>query len=257
MNDASHTASFALVLKTVFCTVAVLFIGLGSVKAQNTEVGFGVGTLTYTGDLADRGFYSDPSLAFNFMIRRRIRDFLTMRAQLLVGGIQGFDGEDPNVFPFDRGAAFRSVLYELSPVLEYHFYEYRGRRGIHKFSPYLFGGIGFTGYFGESRKAKVETGDLGQEYLAWDIEDYSRFITPTLPFGAGIKMSLSRSIDLNLEFGARKMFTDKLDNVGDGDLLISPTKVSAPNGNLDDWYYFAGFSFSYIIWKVQCPHNFY
>lgn len=114
-----------------------------------------------------------------------------------------------------------------------------------------------------------------------------------IPFGAGVKLSLSDNINVGLEVGYRKLFTDYLDDVSgtyvDQALLLAnrgPEAVQLayrsnelkngssaypPAGTVrgsikNDWYYFTGLTASFRLFsgngvaggkhsKYGCPAN--
>lgn len=70
-----------------------------------------------------------------------------------------------------------------------------------------------------------------------------------IPAGVGFKYALSEHINLGLEVGVRKAFTDQLDHLADQDpLLVNPHD--------QDWYYYSGVSLSYTFFKIRCPDQY-
>jgi hypothetical protein len=71
----------------------------------------------------------------------------------------------------------------------------------------------------------------------------------SIPAGAGLKYALSEHLNLGLEVGVRKAFTDQLDHLGDQDpLLVNPHD--------QDWYYYSGVNLSYTFYKIPCPSQY-
>jgi hypothetical protein len=75
-----------------------------------------------------------------------------------------------------------------------------------------------------------------------------------LPFGVGLKYVLAGQWNLGLEFGARKTFTDYLDDLGGN--LNTTNKFQNGNPFSNDMYVFTSLSVSYTFYKIRCP-NFY
>lgn len=97
----------------------------------------------------------------------------------------------------------------------------------------------------------------------------------SIPFGAGVKLSLTDNFNVGLEMGFRKTFTDYLDDVSttyvDESLLLSnrgakavelayrgdelkdgnpnypPAGAKRGNSLQKDWYYFTGVTFSFRL----------
>ena len=57
-----------------------------------------------------------------------------------------------------------------------------------------------------------------------------------------------RRWNLGLEVGARKEFTDKLDDISEQNPLIE-------NRHDQDWYFYNGVSISYTFYKIRCPED--
>ncbi|HUS03633.1 MAG TPA: hypothetical protein VMY77_17955, partial [Chitinophagaceae bacterium] len=165
----------------------------------------------------------------------------------------------------------------------------------HKVIPYVFAGIG---YFHFNPYTEVTPGNKiflkplsteGQGFVSGQ-EPYnlSQF---SIPFGGGIKLSLSDDVRVGVELSLRKTFTDYLDDVStmyiDDNILLANRGQQAvdlayrgddvgsgpypaegtPRGTLaaKDWYYFTGVTLSFRLGagggggrggrrsKVGCP----
>ena len=101
-----------------------------------------------------------------------------------------------------------------------------------------------------------------------DRKEYS-LIQFAIPIGGGIKIAINKSFNIILEYGARKTFTDYLDDVsttfvgGNGDpypkeMSQDAIEMSDPTGthmfgeergnpNKKDWYSFAGITLSFKL----------
>lgn len=138
-----------------------------------------------------------------------------------------------------RNAELRLSLLELSAVMEYNFLDYRSRGVRPRLSPYLFAGVAGLLY----------NHKLTSENPAVNEKNYDTGLTVAIPFGVGVKYALSRHWNLGLEFGARKLFTDKLDALAED--FGDEAYVANPNDN--DWYYYNGISISYTFYRTNCP----
>lgn len=214
---------------------AFLFFSL-PLFAQKTEVGLGVGTMSYSGDLY-RGYnFLKQKVGVQGLYRINMDEDVSVRFALLYGNISGDDTRPFDALGGARDASFDRNILEASAVLEFHFLDYKDDRSLIRWSPYVFGGIGAIKIF-----------NVGADDLA--------SIQPVLPFGAGFKHLIGKQFSLSLEFGARKTFTDMLDGVSDGEVFDKPT-FDFGNPEDKDWYYFVGVSFSYIIYKVPCAYKY-
>jgi hypothetical protein len=208
-----------------------------SLSAQKSEVGFGVGTLNYTGDLARSYNVLNSRPAATVFYRANLSQVVSLRAALTGGGIAASDRRPIDAFAEQRDASFSLFLMEASTVMEYHFMNWRDDKHIMRFMPYLFGGLGIFGISG--------TGNKPSEYSN---------VQGAIPFGLGIKYILNLKWYLSLEFGARKTFFDYLDNVSAGtNQLIKNYQYGNPYDN--DVYYFVGFSLTRTFYTIPCPTN--
>ena len=208
-----------------------------SISAQKSEVGFGVGTLNYTGDLARSYNIVNSRPAATVFYRANFSQVVSLRAALTGGGIGASDKRPVDAFAEQRDASFSLFLMEASTVMEYHFMNWRDDKHIMRYTPYLFGGLGIFGISG--------TGDKPSEYSN---------VQGAIPFGLGVKYILNPKWYLALEFGARKTFFDYLDNVSAGtNQLIKNYQYGNPYDN--DVYYFVGFSLTRTFYEIPCPTN--
>lgn len=209
------------------------FLGIVEVFAQKIEVGAGIGVLNYTGDIAaslnPRFFRPGGELFFRY----NLKNGLSFRAGVLGGMITADDAYADNDFQQQRALSFKSLILAGDLRAEYNFLDYREVRHAVNWTPYVFGGIGYH-YFNPS----PNSGSYSQTGVV-------------LPFGVGVKYQIRRPWSVGLEFGARKTFTDYLDNFGGEE--IAPVKLENGNPALKDMYYYLGLSVSYTFYKIVCP----
>lgn len=209
-----------------------------SVSAQKSEVGLGLGTLNYTGDLARTYNILNSKPAGTVFFRSNVSRVVSLRAALTLGGIGASDRRKPiDAFAERRDASFDIFMIEGSAVAEYHFLNWREERRFMRFTPYLFGGLALFGFSGNQTKTA----------------EYSN-VQGSIPFGAGVKYIINPKWYLSLEFGARKTFFDYLDNVSVGtSRLVKDYRYGNPNDN--DAYYFLGLSITRTFYEIPCPTN--
>mgnify|MGYP006172988471 FL=1 len=114
-----------------------------------------------------------------------------------------------------RNLSFQTNIIELHAAAEYHFLGMDNR----VFSPYVFGGLGgfyYNPYAFDQGGNKVFLKPLsteGQGVAGYpDRQPYS-LTQFAVPFGVGVRMVLTDRVDVGLEFGYRKTFTDYIDDV--------------------------------------------
>ena len=211
--------SFLFVLSSVF--------SLAQEIDHRMEYGVMVGMMTYTGDLN-----SGANLNFNgpaagvFYRHNYPNNIVVLRFNVLAGEVSGSEVRLKNPLPTDLKRDFSTLITEVSALFEYNFFDFRTMQPGHYYPvcPYLFGGMGFGTVLGGDNPAFIN-----------------------IPMGAGVKFQVGDRLNLGIEMGARKSFTDKIDGIDNTSDLNSSSK--------QDWYYFTGLTFSYTRYYQKCPRN--
>ena len=222
-------------VKKTLSVFTLLFIISGSLIAQRSEIGFGLGTFNYTGDLVRNYNFKYSKPAATVFYRSNLSKVVSFRAAFTAGKI-GASEKPIDAFAVNRNASFNLFLLEASTVMEYHFLNWRETKRFVRFTPYLFAGLGLFGISGNAQK-KAE---------------YSN-VQGSIPFGAGVKYIYNPKWYLSLEFGIRKTFFDYLDNISSGDPRDKNYQYGNPNDN--DNYYFLGITLTRTFYSIPCPTN--
>jgi hypothetical protein len=204
---------------------------------QRSEVGIGLGTFNYTGDLVQNYNFKFSKPAFTVFYRNNVSKVISFRASITAGKLGASDAAAPiDAFAVKRNASFDIFLMEISGVYEYHFLDWRDNKRRLRFTPYLFAGLGLFTISGVPNKT----------------EQYSN-VQLGIPFGGGIKYVINPKYYLSLEFGVRKTFFDYLDNISDSD----PSFKNYQYGNKFDYdtYYFLGVTITKTFYDIPCPTN--
>lgn len=204
---------------------------------QRSEIGFGVGTFNYTGDLVRTYNLAFSKPAATVFYRSNISSVISFRTAITGGKIGASDTRKPiDPFATTRAASFNLFLLEGSGTFEYHFLNWRDDKRRLRFTPYLFAGAALFGISGVQQKNA----------------EYSN-VQMAIPFGGGMKYVLNPKYYLAFEFGMRKTFFDYLDNISDGD----PQYKNYQYGNVFDYdnYFFAGFTLTYTFYDIPCPSS--
>jgi len=222
----------------IHCIIFLTFCLSGSeLFAQHNEIGVGLGGTNYTGDVVRTFGIKNTRPAGFLLYRRNFNDYLSLRGNLLFGGLAGSDNPPFDALAQQRDTAFNNSVLEFSAIVEYHFLDYKKNINLLCWSPYFFLGLGGA-YFSAAP---------GPE------QSYSR-VQPVIPLGIGFKYILTPEFSLSVEAGARKTFFDYIDNVSDSDSFVKNYEYG--NAYDDDWYYFIGVSLSYTFWTIPCPYQF-
>lgn len=215
---------------------AAFFCIATTVVAQRSELGFGIGTLTYSGDLVRNYNFKYSRPAATVLYRSNINKIVSFRASITGGKLQA--SEKPiDAFGAKRDASFDIFLLEGSMGIEYHFLNWKDGRYPMRFTPYLFGGLALFGFSGNDTKPA----------------EYSN-VQMAIPFGGGFKYIVNPRWYVAIEFGVRKTFFDYLDNVSDfKDQTQKNYRYGNPNDN--DNYYFLGITLTRTFYDIPCPTN--
>lgn len=221
-----------ILLVSVVFGIAVLCFS-NTASAQKIELGAGLGAFNYRGDIAPAFKFRFFKPAGSLFFRYNPNQALSLRAEIAGGLIGAKDSESKDPFQQARNMSFRTRITEGSAVAEYNFLNYQEKRFAVNWTPYVFGGIGYSLF-----KPNVQTGDYKT----------SSFV---LPYGVGIKYQIKRPWSVGLEYGTRKTFTDYLDNLG-GEPTTN-VKLEQGDPSNKDTYFYVRLSVSYTFYKIFCP----
>ena len=225
------------VLKTACFILFFMILRLhadGQVR-QRMEVGGGIGTFNYTGDLVrtyNPGFSRPAATIF---YRYNFSHVVSLRTGLTVGRVGANDLKNPlDAAAQARASSFSISLMELAPVFEYHFLDWKDAKRRIRYTPYLFAGAGLFVFSGNKNKPAA----------------YSN-VQMAIPFGGGFKYILNPHWYVGCEVGIRKTFFDYLDNVSD---RVRPTKRPLDFGNPydKDNYFFVGLTLTRTFYEIPC-----
>jgi len=197
-------------MKLILLTLSIFFLTV-SANAQNFHLNFFAGTSNYQGDLQDKRFtFSQSHFAGGFGLSYDLSDKFSVRSGITFGTISADDKYGRNKF---RNLNFTSGITEVNLGLEY----YITRLADHALTPYVFGGVAvyhFNPYTTDTSGKKYFLRPLSTEGEGFvQGKNYYNLTQFAIPFGAGVKLSLSEDINVSLELGLRKLFTDYLDDV--------------------------------------------
>jgi len=230
-------------------------------QAQKSgDVGILGGVTYYMGDLNPSTPFRLSKPAFGLMYRQNFNSRISVRVHGLMGSVAGADSiSHANT---ERNLSFESKIYEGGVQLEINFFEFFIGSKLHPISPYIFGGASVF-YFKPYGNVGGEKVALQPLFTEGQSSSYNS-IAFSVPFGIGVKYSLSKLIGVGAEWGMRKTTTDYLDDVSTTYYLDSgnplPSSVTEQmalasdptqthnagmqrgNSRNTDWFSFAGVS---------------
>jgi hypothetical protein len=170
------------------------------------------GVANYHGDLQERAFQNARG-AFGLTGTFPISDRFNIRAGITFAKVAAADSLSKQADLRARNLSFQSSITEFSLLAEYSLFNIE-QVG---WTPYAFAGVAlfhFNPYTIDRNNRQAFLQPLGTE--GQGIAGYGQPYKLTqfsIPFGAGIKYALTERIQLGLEVGIRKTFTDYLDDV--------------------------------------------
>jgi opacity protein-like surface antigen len=259
-------------MKRLFLSVLIL-LGFTIAKAQKLHLTLFGGISNYQGDLQSKRFtFQQANAAFGVGVLYEITQKLYVRGNVTQGKVKGDDKLNGKYLT--RNLSFSSPITDIHLGLEYDILNSYDRSLV----PYIFAGISafhFNPSALDSTGVKVFLQPLGTEgqgfFMGRKKYELNSF---ALPFGAGLKFSLSENVKVRFEIGLRKTFTDYLDDLsttyadetqlllnngqravdlafrGDenkGGLTYPPGNTIRGNPNSKDWYYFTGLGISFRL----------
>ena len=281
-------------MKKSIVFIIIVIISL-SVFSQRSEIGGLFGTSYYMGDINTSKQFYKPNIAGGIIYRYNLDPHWAFKLSALYGTVEGDDKDFNNL----RNLSFKSHIMEFSGQIELNFFGYYTGSKKHRFSPYIFTGISLfmfnpQGQLFDSTVMELKWFDLqplsteGQgTILKPDREIYS-LTQIAIPFGLGVKFSVSKSICIGAEWGLRKTFTDYIDDISttyvdnsalqaekgpkasrladrtpeliDPDTglnrILNEDGMSRGNSETTDWYSFAGVTITFKIGYKAKPSCF-
>ena len=211
-------------LKITVLLIATLLVGF-TAKAQqfnpNTEIGVLLGASYYLGDLNTTHF-NQPLATAGLIIRKNIDKRFVYKAEVMYLNLKSDERESDDTIALNRGLHFRSPVYELSGQLEFNFLPYQPGNPLYTWTPFIYTGVSLFHYNpqAENRNGEwVNLQELGTEgqgsTTSFNDETRNKYslIQFAIPMGGGVKIAVNESFNIVLEYGARKTFTDYLDDV--------------------------------------------
>lgn len=185
---------------------------------NKSEFGIIVGGGNYIGDINPNYNFYNTKLMIGAIYRYNINPRWVLKGNLLFGSVEAEDSHFGKI----RNLSFQSKINEISATCEFNFFDYKTGSKKHRISPYIFGGIGVF-FMNPKTLIKhpltyetewVELQPLSTEGQGMEGYDSPYSLTQiSIPFGLGVKFSVSKYICLGLEWGLRKTFTDYIDDV--------------------------------------------
>ncbi len=206
-------------MKKLFLLAAVLACTLQVSRAQSSELGIALGISSYKGDISHSLFQTRFwHFAAGVHFRRSFNNRWSYRLGGYYGTVSGDDSRTSDPFNQFRNLNFKSSLLEGHMVFEFNFFEFQTANRRSTWTPYLMGGVSVfrfnpKGQLGDDWFELQPLGTEGQGTAAYPDRTRYRRLQIAIPFGGGFKFRLGERFGLNIEVGARRTYTDYLDDI--------------------------------------------
>jgi len=271
-------------MKLILFLFLLAFSSLGAL-AQKLQLSVFGGISNYQGDLQGKRLtLTGAKAAFGADISYDITDKLLIRAGAYHTTLAADDKKNSTAKGIEfRNLNFTSKILEGQLLLEYDLFNIYQKN----FTPYLIAGVAmfhFDPYTFDKNGTKTYLQPLsteGQGLAAYPESKTYKLTQLAIPFGFGIKYLLSDNLQLGLEAGLRKTFTDQLDvstNYVDQIILLNAKGAKAVelayrgdevsngpaypaagaqrgNAKEKDWYYMTGLRISYRFHPSNGSHT--
>jgi hypothetical protein len=220
--------------KNIFI-ILVLSLLFQEVFAQKNEIGGFVGGMFYRGEIS-KFSWQTPGGLVGVMFRQNWNPAFSTQFKFSRGNVRGSDKRSTEPIALQRDYEFSTRITEISGQLVYNFYDFGHFADTHPWTPYLYGGI--AGFAISPQNSQDNNPPYSGLQLA-------------VPFGVGAKFMINENWNISLQFGARKTFTDYID-----DLYVTGTrnpKLYTGNPNDKDMYFQASVGISYVFQNKPCP----
>lgn len=254
----------------------------GNVNAQRyAEVGLFGGGSYYLGELNPGQQFLLTKPAFGAFLRHNFNERIAIRGGFTYGTLKGDDYKSE--VNTNRGLNFTSPVSDISATLEFNLFEYFIGSLRHFVTPYMFAGASVF-MFNPKATYNGETYVLhdlnteGQEGIEYPERKMYKRTQFAIPFGIGVKYSLTSFMGLSASWTMNKTFTDYIDDVSTtyyfnasdiGTSADPPSLAADPtmqhdkgmqrgDPTYDDWYSFFGLSLSIrlnYLEKERCLNN--
>ncbi len=220
-------------MKKIKLILALIILPLIVHAQRKSDLGFIAGTDFYLGDINPDKIFLTPRYVFGPVFRYNFGARYSIRFQGVFANVVGNEDPERNITKRLSPINFSVNFINLATQVEYNFFDYKTGVKPGDWTPYIFGGLGYSVMVSSQVSPSGVTPD-------------NHF---TLPFGVGGKVNITRRLSAGLEWSLNKNFSDRIDGV------VSPLPDSEKLLYGNDWYSFLGLFITYKFFKFadDCP----
>ncbi|HEX5002170.1 MAG TPA: DUF6089 family protein [Bacteroidia bacterium] len=245
---------------------------------QSSEMGLFLGIGTYKGEISPHLFNTKTiKPAVGILYRRNLNSHWAYRLGLTYGAVAGDDAKSNDEYQLRRNLSFRARILDLHGAFEFNFLPYQlANESSAPATPFVFGGLSLY-HFNPQAELNGDWYDLqplgteGQGTSAYPSREKYKRTQMALMFGGGFKFKFSKMFGITLEAGARRLYTDYLDDIsktyadkgvlqaayGDVSVQLSDRSTDGQaadntdrqrgNASDKDWYMFTGITLNFTL----------
>jgi hypothetical protein len=205
----------------------------------SAEVGVGIGSAHYFGDLNTVARLNRPKPAANLFFRKYLGQYIAARVGFSFAQLGYSDVYNThNEVQLRRNLSFNTNVWEVSAQGDFHFFKFLPQERGFNFTPYITLGAGIFGYdpyayLNNERNyfRELSVGTEGQNSPLYPDRKMYGTTALSIPFGGGFKYSIGGG-RLNLSFEVLHRFTntDYLDDVST--TYVDPNAFPKPPGGI-------------------------
>lgn len=255
------------------------FLAPKKAHAQVMEVGGSVGLSYYMGDINPRKPFVQSNLGWGVLVR--YYDGTRWAFRLAYSNLQLDCSDKASGYRPERGLSFHTNVHDISLVAEFNFFDYFTGSKRNGLSPYIFGGVSVLMFNPKAddgtNLCDILTDTNGDDIITENTGKEAKYskTAASIPFGIGVKYSVSKRIGVAAEWCWHYAITDWLDDChgyyprytsgNNAVQYADPTGFAADdNGNNDkiniqrgnsannDWYGYLNVSITY---KFNLPNG--
>jgi len=219
-------------MKPQLLLVSIFLLAHSFLFSQHSELGIFGGTSYYVGELNPSvQIINEVRPAVGIFYRKNLGYRYSIRVGANYGKLSASDKLNSGELSKFRELSFSSSVIEGYTTLEFNFLPYQiNNHTTSKYSPYVF--IGFA-IFSSTPEVESKNGGI--------INTSELVVTPSIPFGVGIKFNFVQNLGIGFEWNMHKTYTDKIDGLPE--TYVGGFQLS--NSNNNDWYSFLGITLNY------------
>lgn len=204
---------------------------------KSLEGGLMAGGFYYLGELNQSRQFQSTEPGIGVFLRHNLNKRWSVRANVSFGRLSSDDKDFSNNYQKLRNHKFSTSIFESVLQAEFNFIPYRlgSQKNESHVTPYFASGLGFL--------------LLSNTDQAYNI---------TLPLSVGLKLALTKKLEIGLEWSFRKTFSDNIDNLSGQEYQIAEMeKVDTERYKQKaflygkDWYAFGGVFITYKIFQSR------